>query len=89
MSKRYLQHKPLETAIKCSNIGKEEIHAVDLGAGNGELCKQVSKYYKNVKITCYEPNESMLAQAKENLKETNVRIVTNINTITNNSMDLV
>ena len=87
--KRYLQQKRLDVAIKSSFINKETKQIIDVGAGNGELCKRIHKLHPKLDIICYEPNQSMLSQAKENLEGTKIKLENNINNIGEASVDIV
>ena len=88
--KRYLQKQRLVSAMKLAkNLGK--ISAIcDFGAGNGELCKFLSKQFPNAPIICYEPNPKLLNEAKENLKKLqNISFFHSIGNIKTESIDLV
>jgi len=89
--KRWLQKQRLISALKIIEKSDNIPDVIcDFGAGNGELCKLLSKYYPNSQIICYEPTANLLHEAKENLKGiSNISIIQNTNSLKNESIDIV
>ena len=89
--KRWLQQQRLVSALEAvKQRGHTPSVICDFGAGNGELCKLLSKRYPNAHIICYEPTVYLLNEAKENLKNIlNISYLQNVDDLKNNSVDLV
>ena len=89
--KRWLQNQRLLSAINLAHVSCNNPQAIcDFGAGNGELCKLLSKIYPSSNIICYEPTISLLNEARENLKNiSNVIFCQDTNSIAFESIDLL
>jgi ubiquinone/menaquinone biosynthesis C-methylase UbiE len=66
--KRYLQRHRLKDAVRLCRAKTDANVIVDFGAGNGELCMQLSGEFPAATIYCYEPHQEFLDQARDNLK---------------------
>ena len=88
--KRWLQKQRLISALKTiDNLDGLSV-ICDFGAGNGELCKLLSKQFPNTHIICYEPTLNLLNEAKSNLKELpNISFFHNIDNLKKESIDLI
>jgi SAM-dependent methyltransferase len=91
--KRWLQRQRLVNAIKIMrshSLSSSPEVICDFGAGNGELCKFLAKYYKSAKIMCYEPTPDLLSEAKANLKEVEqIEFYQDIQNIALGTLDIV
>ncbi len=89
--KRWLQKQRLVSAIEAVQQSNCQPSVIcDFGAGNGELCKLLSKSYPKASIVCYEPTPGLLDEAKENLKEIpNISFVQDVDGLKNESIDLL
>jgi len=65
--KRLLQRRRLCDALRLLEGLQKPRYIVDLGAGDGELCKQLAECYPEAGIVCYEPHPEIMGQARENL----------------------
>ncbi|WP_197994543.1 class I SAM-dependent methyltransferase [Gimesia maris] len=62
----------------------------DYGAGNGELCKQLSEQIPDAKFICYEPSPVFFEEAKENLKTVpHTEFYQNIDQVPRGAVDLL
>ena len=65
---RWLQYQRLKVGLKlCVRLCKSPKVICDFGAGNGELCKVLAEKYPTASLICYEPESSMLDEARQNL----------------------
>ncbi|WP_019141913.1 class I SAM-dependent methyltransferase [Noviherbaspirillum massiliense] len=88
--KRWLQRRRLVSAVQAVSRFKAPAVVCDFGAGNGELCKLLSRKYPNARIICYEPVNDLLLQAKENLSSIpNVEFHANLGSIQRMSVDIL
>ena len=90
--KRWLQSARLKTAIELSAnyLNNNSNYLIcDFGAGNGELCKLLTNKYKKSNIICYEPTSELYNEAKENLSNLNINLINNIDSISDNSLDVL
>jgi len=88
--KRWLQKERLITALKTVENTEEMSVVCDFGAGNGELCKSLSFRFPNAKVICYEPDPSLMEEAKENLKDLNkVLFVSDVKALESGTVDLI
>ena len=88
--KRFLQNSRFEDAINFipKNILPEKI--LDFGGGNGELSLRLTKKYLDTQITCYEPSESMINEAKNKISgASNVTLTDSIEPFTNQNFDVI
>jgi len=82
--KRWLQKKRLTSAMQLvKTLQANTEYLCDFGAGNGELSKLLNSNYKNSNIVCYEPAPILYFEAQENLKKTDINIISDINQIKN------
>ena len=90
--KRWLQYNRLSSAVRLSTNylnNKDKLSICDFGAGNGELCKLVTKKYINALITCYEPTPELYDEAKLNLLNYKIDLINDINNLSNNTFDII
>jgi SAM-dependent methyltransferase len=89
--KRWLQRQRLVSALEAvKQLDHSPSTICDFGAGNGELCKLLSKHYPNAHIICYEPTAGLLNEARENLKTiSNISFIQDTGSLKNESVDLV
>lgn len=88
--KRLLQRRRLCDALRLAKGLQTPRRIVDLGAGNGELCKQLAQCYPDAEIVCYEPHPDIMAQARENLAGVaNVSYCTNPGQLPQGPVDMV
>ena len=88
--KRWLQRRRLSVAIRMANGKLEPQCILDFGAGNGELCKLIALQFPKATIICYEPTQSLLNEAKENLANLpQVHFYSDIEKVANGSVDLL
>ena len=84
--KRELQKLRLQHSLQAlKNVEKNFSGTIDFGAGNGELCTQISVRFPKSKIVCYEPSEKLHKQAVENTK--NFQHITIIDSLQNSPID--
>ena len=63
---------------------------LDFGAGNGELCKQISSRFPQSQLVCYEPAPMLRKQALQNTQGFhNIKVVDNLQTIENDIFDFI
>ena len=65
--KRFLHHRRLRDAVNLATRVVTSGSIVDYGAGDGELSRRLSRALPNTMIYCYEPVETLRAQAAVNL----------------------
>ena len=66
--KRFFQNARLKDALRLVH-GRDDLDLiVDFGAGNGELCRQLSERFPRARILCYEPHPELQEQARQNLE---------------------
>lgn len=66
--KRWLQRRRLVVALQLAQQAQPPRTIIDIGAGNGELCKMLKREYRDARIICHEPSPLLLAEARENLR---------------------
>jgi SAM-dependent methyltransferase len=66
--KRFFQNARLEEAMALVPGNPDPGLIVDFGAGNGELCKHLSRRFPRAEIVCYEPHPDLREQAMQNLE---------------------
>ena len=63
---------------------------LDFGAGNGELCKQISLRLPNSQIVCYEPSAKLRQQAIENTENfKNILVTGNLKNSATEAFDFI
>jgi SAM-dependent methyltransferase len=65
--KRLFQRARLNDALHLARGVVRPRLIIDFGAGNGELCRLLSRQFPGAGIVCYEPHPELLAEALENL----------------------
>src|SRR5687768_12328608 len=66
--KRFLQRRRLIDALYLAgDVADGTI--VDYGAGDGETCKRLAACFPQARLYCYEPCDSLRAEACQNLRE--------------------
>lgn len=64
--KRAFQRQRLRDALQLARRVPEPSVILDFGAGNGELCRWLSRAYPRARLVCYEPHPGLLEQARAN-----------------------
>jgi SAM-dependent methyltransferase len=65
--KRYLQQRRLRDALHAAPAWPDSGWVVDLGAGNGELCRQLLERIPAQRLVCYEPHPELIEEARRNI----------------------
>lgn len=89
--KRWLQQQRLKTAVRLGGRALQKQEAIcDFGAGNGELCKKLSKHHPNAQLVCYEPTPELLEEAVQNLDHIpDIKFCRNVEVIPRGTLDIV
>lgn len=63
---------------------------LDFGAGNGELCKQISLRFPQSQLVCYEPSPNLRKQALQNTQGfNNIQVIGDLQSIENDAFDFI
>jgi SAM-dependent methyltransferase len=88
--KRLLQQRRLTDALQLATHFQNINVALDFGAGNGELSKQLVITFPQAQIICYEPHLDLMAEAQKNAEGLKrIGFVTDIGVISPESVDLL
>ncbi len=88
--KRWLQQRRLVVATRIADGRFSPQCVLDFGAGNGELCKLIALKFPRAKIICYEPTQSLMEEAKENLADLpQVHFCADVAKIADGSVELI
>ena len=67
--KRFFQERRLHDALALVREEAAPGLIIDLGAGDGELCKRLAQHFPAARIVCYEPHPELARQARANLRD--------------------
>jgi len=88
--KRWIQQRRLVVATRVADGTFHPQCVLDFGAGNGELCKLIALQFPKAKIICYEPTQSLMDEAKENLADLpQVNFYTDVEEMADGLVDLI
>jgi SAM-dependent methyltransferase len=76
--KRWLQRRRLRDALRVAGRGRDARWAgsvLDFGGGDATLCVDVKHRFPRTRVVCYEPSESIRAQAEEVARGTGVEVL--------------
>jgi len=65
--KRQLQNRRIEHAASAAETLPKGASVLDYGAGNGELCKILTRRRPDLRLVCYEPAPQLREEARNNL----------------------
>lgn len=90
VAKRYLQRSRFRTAVALYPEHHRPMQVLDFGGGDAELCLQLAAEDRESSFICYEPAQSMRAQAAARIRSADrIRLIDDIDSVVSGSCDAV